>query len=257
MDQSVVPIIDMLELRKASRKELNRLFEALSGIGFVYIKNHGVAEREVSAIMQSSKIFFSQSLESKEAIKMSKARQSWRGYFSVGKELTLGKPDWKEGIYFGREHDEHHPGVINSWPLHGKNLWPANPKLQDFRNQILDYMKKLEGISGEFLGYIALCLGLDLEYFVKRFAEPTVLFRIFNYPALVGKETKDLWSVAEHTDMGFLTVLKQDQSGGLEAKTLDGVWVEVAPVEDTFVINIGVMLELWTGGLLRATPPQS
>ncbi len=60
--------------------------------------------------------------------------------------------------------------------------------------------------------------------------------------------------VGEHTDYGVLTILAQDNCGGLQVKNCRGEWIEATPVPDTFVINIGDMLERWTRGLLKATP---
>ncbi|KAM3147674.1 hypothetical protein pb186bvf_000002 [Paramecium bursaria] len=100
---------------------------------------------------------------------------------------------------------------------------------------------------------ISEALQLPLNFFEDRFTkDPTILFIIFNYP----KHTwsGDEWGVREHTDSGFLTILKQDNSGGLQVKTRDHRWIEAPPVENSFVINIGDMLELWTHGLYRATP---
>jgi isopenicillin N synthase-like dioxygenase len=57
----------------------------------------------------------------------------------------------------------------------------------------------------------------------------------------------------EHTDYGLLTILKQDDTGGLQVKTAAG-WTEAPPIENTFVCNIGDMLERLTGGLYCSTP---
>jgi len=61
------------------------------------------------------------------------------------------------------------------------------------------------------------------------------------------------WGVGEHSDYGLLTILWQDDVGGLEVKTRDG-WVKAPPVPGSFVCNIGDMLDRMTGGLYRSTP---
>ena len=81
-----------------------------------------------------------------------------------------------------------------------------------------------------------------------------MLFRIFHYPVLPeGEAVPDLWSVGEHTDYGLLTILRQDDAGGLQIK-LRSTWIDAPPIPDTFVCNIGDMLDRLTGGLYRSTP---
>ena len=81
-------------------------------------------------------------------------------------------------------------------------------------------------------------------------AEPLTLFRIFNYPP---PADPTLWGVGEHTDYGLLTILLQDDAGGLEVKSRSR-WVPAPPVPGSFVCNIGDMLDRMTGGLFRSTP---
>ena len=76
-----------------------------------------------------------------------------------------------------------------------------------------------------------------------------VLFRIFHYPPVTG----DAWGVGEHTDYGVLTILRQDEVGGLQVKSPAG-WVDAPPVPGSFVCNIGDMLDRMTGGFYRSTP---
>ncbi len=98
---------------------------------------------------------------------------------------------------------------------------------------------------------ISLSLGLDKDYFRDRYTDdPLILFRIFNYPPNV---TSDSWGVGEHTDYGLLTILKQDDSGGLQVKSKLG-WIEAPPIPNAFVCNLGDMLDRLTGGLYRSTP---
>jgi isopenicillin N synthase-like dioxygenase len=98
---------------------------------------------------------------------------------------------------------------------------------------------------------VSLSLGLDAGWFARTYlAEPTVLFRIFHYPA---GGADDSWGVGEHTDYGLLTLLAQDRHGGLQVKTPSG-WIEAPPIEGALVCNIGDMLERLTGGRFKSTP---
>jgi isopenicillin N synthase-like dioxygenase len=93
-------------------------------------------------------------------------------------------------------------------------------------------------------------LGLDAQYFRRTYtANPTLLFRVFEYPAA----TAEGWGVGEHTDYGLLTLLAQDENGGLLVKTPNG-WIEAPPIEGALVCNIGDMLDRLTGGVYRSTP---
>jgi isopenicillin N synthase-like dioxygenase len=102
---------------------------------------------------------------------------------------------------------------------------------------------------------IALSLGLEASYFADRdTADPLVLFRIFNYPPQPSSpDAPSAWGVGEHTDYGLLTILKQDDAGGLEAKSKSG-WIAAPPIPGTFVCNIGDMLDRMTGGRYKSTP---
>jgi isopenicillin N synthase-like dioxygenase len=102
---------------------------------------------------------------------------------------------------------------------------------------------------------IALSLGLEPSYFADRYtADPLTLFRIFNYPGdptAAGDEPR--WGVGEHTDYGLLTILKQDETGGLQVKSHGG-WIAAPPIPGAFLCNIGDMLDRMTGGVYRSTP---
>jgi isopenicillin N synthase-like dioxygenase len=99
---------------------------------------------------------------------------------------------------------------------------------------------------------ISLGLGLDEDWFARKLtAEPLVLFRIFHYPALASCD--DRWSVGEHTDYGLITILYQDDAGGLAVRSPQG-WVDVPFIPNAFVVNLGDMLERMTGGRYKSTP---
>ncbi|HWQ35721.1 MAG TPA: 2-oxoglutarate and iron-dependent oxygenase domain-containing protein [Blastocatellia bacterium] len=217
--------------------------------GFFYVVGHGVDETLQQRLEKLSRLFFAQDVQAKLEIGMAKGGRAWRGYFPVGGELTSGRPDLKEGIYFGDELDETHPLVRAGTPLHGANLFPNIPQ---FRETVLNYLAAMTRLGHALMRGIALSLGLDENYFAERYtADPLILFRIFNYPPGSGAEEE--WGVGEHTDYGLLTMLRQDEAGGLEVKSPAG-WVAAPPIKNSFVCNIGDMLERMTGGLYQSTP---
>jgi isopenicillin N synthase-like dioxygenase len=102
---------------------------------------------------------------------------------------------------------------------------------------------------------IAAGLGLPASWFEEHLtAEPTVLFRIFHYPALPDNAESAEWGVGEHTDYGLLTLLAQDDAGGLQVRTPGGRWLDVPPDPGLIVCNIGDMLDRLTHGRYRSTP---
>jgi isopenicillin N synthase-like dioxygenase len=166
--------------------------------------------------------------------------------------LTSGQPDLKEGIYFGAELDENNALVKSRTPMHGRNLFPAN--LPQFRETVLEYMEAMTELGQRLMAGIALSLGLTEDYFAERYtAEPLTLFRIFNYPPATALKSDKGWGVGEHTDYGVLTILKQDDSGGLQVKS-QSRWLDAPPIGNAFLCNIGDMLDCMTAGLYRSTP---
>jgi isopenicillin N synthase-like dioxygenase len=98
---------------------------------------------------------------------------------------------------------------------------------------------------------LALSLSLPESYFADHYTrEPLTLFRIFSYPP---PHDPALWGVGEHTDYGLLTILLQDDAGGLEVRSRS-TWVPAPPVPGSFVCNIGDMLDRMTRGVFRSTP---
>src|SRR5437763_1062291 len=82
-----------------------------------------------------------------------------------------------------------------------------------------------DAVGTRVLPGVSLGLGLDAEWFDRHLtAAPTVLFRIFRYPPIAEADGKMKWSVGEHTDYGLLTILAQDDNGGLEVHARNG-WI--------------------------------
>lgn len=228
---------------------------ACRDVGFFYITGHGVPDTLVRQLQEQSHAFFALPEEEKMEISMAKGGRAWRGYFPVGSELTSGRPDMKEGLYFGSELGPEDPRVRAGTPLHGANLFPRLPP--ELQQLVLQYMACMEQLGHTLMAGISSSLELDPQHFRRHFmADPTCLFRIFNYPAgkLQAEDGQACWGVGEHTDYGLLTLLFQDTAGGLQVKNRANVWVEAPPLPATFIVNLGDMLEVMTAGLYRSTP---
>lgn len=250
-DQSI-PIININPLIHGTEDRLvvaDEIGRACRDCGFFYVVGHGVDAELQERLEKLSQQFFAQGIETKMQIRMALGGRAWRGYFPVGGELTSGQPDLKEGIYFGAELPDDHPMVKAGVPLHGPNLFPAHPP--QLRETVLEYLSAMTRLGHQLMSGIALSLGLEESYFFERYTgDPLILFRIFNYPA---QPTTEGWGVGEHTDYGLLTILKQDEAGGLQVKS-QSHWIEAPPIPGSFVCNIGDMLDRMTGGQYRSTP---
>ena len=233
-----LPIIDI-----ASR-DIARIGAALDRacceFGFFYVTGHGISPALSARMMTLAREFFASPLEQKMAIAMAHGGRAWRGYFPVDGELTSGRPDRKEGIYFGTELGPDDARVRAGLPLHGTNLFPA---LSGFRDTLLAYIDDVTAVGQMLLSGIAIGLGLSQDYFLERYTrDPTVLFRIFNYPPSTSDTDENELGVGEHTDYGLLTLLRQDNIAGLQIWHQDR-WLPAPPVRDSFVCNVGDMLE--------------
>ena len=246
-----LPVIDVAPLfghdEMLRRNVADAIGHACRDNGFFYATGHGV---DASSLDSAARIFFALPQAAKMKIAMAHGGRAWRGYFPVGGELTSGKPDRKEGIYFGSELGASDPRVRSGLPLHGANQFPAQPT--ELKTAVLEYLEVSTRAAHAIMEGIALSLDLDPQYFRTHYtSDPTILFRIFHYPS--DAPNSEQWGVGEHTDYGLLTLLAQDNTGGLQVKSPTG-WIEAPPIPGTLVCNIGDMLDRLTGGLYRSTP---
>jgi isopenicillin N synthase-like dioxygenase len=247
-----LPVIDVAPLvRGEDDLEVGRAIDdACRRLGFFYIVGHGVDDDLQRRLEAAAHELFALAPEAKERIAMARGGPAWRGWFPLRGELTSGRPDGKEGYYLGAELGPDHPQVRAGTPLHGPNLFPS--ELPQLRAAVLDYLDAMTSLGHALVRGMALGLGLDAQWFDRNLtADPLILFRMFRYPPAVYDEGD--WGVAEHTDYGLLTILRQDDVGGLQVHAPDG-WIDAPPVPGSFVCNLGDMLERMTGGRYRSTP---
>ncbi len=258
-----LPVIDISALRLAgadASRIARKLDDACRLDGFFIVTDHGIDPQIAKELENLSRTFFALPETEKSLIAMKHAGTAWRGWFPLGGEVTSGIPDQKEGLYFGTELDPSDRRVREGWPLHGSNLFPTTPA--GMKDLVLRWMNEVTRLGEDIMRGIAMALHIDENWFAENLtADPTVLFRIFTYPSTsdsaqsdsVEAKSRSEWGVGEHTDYGLLTLLWQDDCGGLEVFSA-GEWLAVDPLPNSFVCNIGDMLERLTNGLYRSTP---
>ena len=246
-----LPVIDMTSLLNddhfARAATAAAIDVACRNHGFFYLVGHGIEPSVFAAVESSARAFFAMPVADKAPIAMVHGGRAWRGWFPLHGELTSGQPDGKEGLYLGEELGPDDHRVAAGWPLHGPNLWPAAvPELRSAVERWIDAATRAAHALAEGM---ALALALPANYFAHHYtASPTLLFRIFRYPP---GETG--FGVGEHTDYGLLTLLAQDNNGGLEIRTRHG-WLQAPPLPGALIVNIGDMLDRLTGGVWQSTP---
>jgi len=217
------------------------------GRGLFYIRDASLDFERIEALAENARAFFSWSEERKLELRMERGGRAWRGYFPLGRELTSGRPDLKEGLYFGQELASDHPDVRAGTPLHGRNLYPP---LEGFKAAVEGHMSAMEACGQRLLREIAGALGLEKDIFRERFTrEPLQLFRIFRYPPVACSQDEEELGVGAHSDYGLLTLLWQDARGGLQVKPIgSSAWIDVPPIPGALVCNLGDMMERLSGG---------
>ena len=265
-----LPLIDVGSLLSGSPSGSKlcafEIDEACRDSGFFRITNHGVSAELRQRLDKLSREFFALKNAEKAKCAMPLAGSAWRGWFGVGDELTSGVPDRKEGLYIGQQLPATDPRVIARTPLHGANLYPQAPA--ELGACADEWFVAMQHLGAALMRGVALGLQMPADWFARTIArEPTCLFRIFHYPPIdifrLPQDGISEWGVAEHTDYGLLTILAQDDCGGLQVRMpgavsgtksdLDDIWLDVPAEPDVFVVNIGDMLDRLTLGRYRST----
>jgi len=220
--------------------------------GFFYLVNHGVPQSLVERQFAFSRAFFDLPMDEKLKIDIGRSN-NMRGYEGLqAQTLDEGSPpDLKEGLMIGREVGPDHWFVQKDVPFEGANQWPDG--LPGFKAQMLDYMDAMIRLGRRVAAMLARSLDLPEDYFADGLEEPSATVRLLHYPPHPETALFNQLGSGAHTDWGLITILLQDACGGLEVKTAAGDWIRAAPIDGSFVVNLGDMVPRLTGGLYRST----
>lgn len=242
---TALPVVD---LRAESGQLRQSLREAAHRTGFFYLTGHDVPDELAGRVLAVARRLFALPQPDKDAIAMLHSPH-FRGYTRLGGELTRGEVDWREQIDIGPER----PSIGGAgrpdylW-LQGPNQWPA--ALPELPGIIADWDAALSRVARTLLRHWAASLGSVSEVFDSAFTDtPATLIKVIRYPG----QAAGSQGVGAHRDSGVLTLLLAEPgSRGLQVRRDDG-WIDVPPRDGAFIVNIGELLEVATGGYLRAT----
>ncbi|KAI9006363.1 hypothetical protein DFJ74DRAFT_690574 [Hyaloraphidium curvatum] len=283
-----IPVLSLSHLTSpdpAVRERFIRDYrDALLDLGFFYLKDHGVPPAVVSATFDAARRFFALPESVKRTVEMVNA-PNYVGWAPLANETTNHATDFRELFDIGSDPRGPLPGEPIWSAMLGPNQWPPEEACPGFRSALVEYRGHLRRVGLTLLKAMAVTLGLEENYFLPYFVHERIADRmkLLQYPTIdqlrrpgvdedptvdqprrpgvdgdadqLGQRGVDAdlsQGVGAHRDNGFLTMISQDDVGGLEVQLHDGQWLAVPPIPGTIVCNLGEMAQRVTNGLCIA-----
>ncbi|MDB9517298.1 2-oxoglutarate and iron-dependent oxygenase domain-containing protein [Roseofilum reptotaenium CS-1145] len=246
-----LPIISLEKLKDLSfpsgNAEHKRLYETCLEHGFFYLKDHGIPSELVQKTIDASRNFFELPEETKQAYSQDKQTvypKTSRGYSPLYGETLNGQTgaDPKEVFDLGVER------LPSDKPFTGKTVIPDDQVAPGFASSHYQLQGEiLNKVVPPLLQGLAVALDQEYNWFDPYFEDPILIHRTVYYPPKAG-------SAGKHTDTGIFTILIQEyfSTPSLRVYAKEG-WIDAECLENTFVINLGDMLQYWTNGLFVST----
>jgi isopenicillin N synthase-like dioxygenase len=245
-----LPLIDISD----SVRSVQEIERACREIGFMNIVGHGIANETITNIRNAVVAYFDLPLATK--IDDQIRPENYRGYIPVG-FFSANSADAGNDNYDNYEGYKLHFELAADDPLrsecdlYGPNKWPLVPP--DFRQHILNYWAECDRVANVLLGALAEILGTPKQQFLQFFEMPLTNMTLLHYPPQDAAATG--FGIHPHKDTDALTILAPDPVGGLLVKCRgDDTWIEANPPDGALIVNLGDLLELWSGGYFVSTP---
>jgi isopenicillin N synthase-like dioxygenase len=250
-----IPVIDISPFVSASEtaartKVAEALRMACIDVGFFYLSGHSIPSGELDEAISWGHRFFDLPLETKMRFRSTAPAET--GFVRVGginPEANADKAaDLKERFVLARELGA--SVSSNGVGAGALSRWPTDDVLPGFTQFMTAHLSKRIALARAIVRAFALSLHLPETYF-DRYYEQMALVSLINYypPLDAATVKKEQWSFSPHTDYGGFTLLSQDSLGGLQVRNSTGEWINVPPIDNTFVVNIGDLMAMWTNDL--------
>jgi isopenicillin N synthase-like dioxygenase len=238
-----VPIINLNDPTPAGRdsRVLAELDQACRDHGFFLLVGHGL-DRTFDKMWQEAAAFFAAPRE--QRLRILRTEQRPLGYYD--RELTKQKRDLKEVFDFMRPSADHK----------GRNQWPdGRPQ---FAAAMSEFYESMSDLAATTLTFVQSALGVADGLLTGDANTSNV--RLNNYPVadpLTSAERQSVNALGDmalhhHTDPGLITLLLQDQTGGLQALSAADGWIDVPPADNAVIVNLGDMLQAFSNDEYRA-----
>lgn len=244
----MIPVVDL-----RSPEGARDLVAACERYGFVSVVGHGIAPELFAEVRDVVRRLFDLPDEVKQRRQITP--DNYRGYIPLGfftpnrAEVNGADPDRYEGWKLHWECPPDHP-VTAECALYGPNRWPD--ELPELRGVVTQYWEACDRAVAPMFDAIAPVLRVDAAQLRAWHDAPLTNMTLLHYPP--SPPTGDATGIHPHKDTNVLTLLHPDPVGGLEVRAPTGEWIKVDAPPDALVVNVGEMLELWSGGRLMATP---
>jgi isopenicillin N synthase-like dioxygenase len=255
----VIPVLDVAPYLAGDTGALQQLGRelryAFEHVGFYYLRGHGVPQALIDATFEQAERFHAMPMDRKLALRINEHNI---GYMPMGGSIARSstvhrnrKPSANEAFFLRRERSPDDPDVIANKRFRGLNRWPE--ELPGFRDIVFAYMTAMEALGRKLVPIYAVALDLPADYFDAMFERPNMIQRLTHYPPQDRYEA-DEFSIAPHTDSGFMTLLAPSRVPGLSIRLPDGMWFDAPSIEGAFVVNGGDILRRWTNDRFLSTP---
>ncbi|CAF1221521.1 unnamed protein product [Adineta ricciae] len=276
-----IPIIDLSPLfgDSSSPTNLSKVVEeflyAFKEMGFAYVINHRIPQSIITDVFAQHRRFHALPFDEKNKIRLNqwhrgylpmasyqvKSESKSKGVLVEDTVATVKAPNQSESFIVNHEHFEGPANLkeeeLYSRYLQGPNQWPQG--MPEFREAVLAYYHQLEKLALELTKVFFAASKADFNRFAPHFQRPSIGLRMLHYPPQPSPVPEGVFGSAPHCDHGFLTILAQDDVGGLDVKTPTGEWISAPNMvssngETALLINLGDSASKWTNDCLRATP---
>lgn len=234
-----IPVIDFAPFTAGTQAQkqavVDQIYTACHEIGFMYLQNCGIERSLLSQLLEQSEQFFALPVAEKEQV--ARSSETNCGYVGVQKERLNPTNPWdlKEAFNVGLQ-----------------TVWPQNPP--QFRSVVSEFYRLCTTVvAPNILRAFAIALAQPETFFDDKHGRNYFL-RMLHYPPIDQIPQPGQLRAGEHTDYGSITLLLQDEVGGLEVQTRQGEWIKAPSIEGTIVVNVGDAMQRWTNDHLSSTP---
>ncbi|MFV0243522.1 MAG: isopenicillin N synthase family dioxygenase [Qingshengfaniella sp.] len=245
-----IPVIDLSGL-SAQSPETRRhvgwdMHKACRETGFFYVSGHGVSQALIDAQLAWTERFFDLPEDRKAAVAYERGKAAYGFEPMLAQQLDEGSaPDLKESYMFGL------PLGGRATADFGANKWPEG--FDGFEAHQRAYHAAIGDLGLRIMRGIALSLDLDEHWFDAFFENTVFSVRLLHYPPQSVIAAGNQMGAGAHTDWGGITILLQDDKGGLEVQTAAGTWIRATPQAGCFVVNLGDLLRRWSNDVYKST----